>query len=77
LVPLIDNTKNSDEMSLNIKVLAYTVPAICIVMGAILLVAGVQMGSSELRTWGGNLIMGGIGLQILYLFLRYLKDYLE
>jgi len=64
-------------MSLNIKVLAYTVPAICIVMGAILLVAGVQMGSSELRTWGGNLIMGGIGLQILYLFLRYLKDYLE
>jgi hypothetical protein len=64
-------------MGIDIKVLAYTFPAICIVMGVILLITGQQMNSSELRTWGGNLIIIGAVLQALYLILRYGKQYLE
>jgi hypothetical protein len=64
-------------MAINIRVLAYTFPAICIVMGVILLIAGQQMNSPELRTWGGNLIIIGAVLQALYLILRYGRQYLE
>jgi len=62
---------------IDIKVIAYTFPAICIVMGALLLIAGQQLKSSELTTWGGNLIIIGAALQALYLLLKYGKKYLE
>jgi hypothetical protein len=45
-------------------IFAKTVPAICIVSGVALLV--VKQGG-----WGAVLILAGIGLQVLYLFLRY------
>jgi hypothetical protein len=64
-------------MSVSIRVLAYTFPAICIVMGVILLITGQEMSSPELKTWGGNLIIIGAVLQVLYLILKYGKEYLE
>ncbi|MCP8317188.1 MAG: hypothetical protein H3Z51_10080 [archaeon] len=64
-------------MAINISVLAYTFPAISIVLGFLLLIIGDQTGSIELRTWGGNLIIIGAGLQALYLLLRYGKKYTE
>jgi hypothetical protein len=64
-------------MVLDIKVLAYTFPAICIVMGALLLVGGSQWHSPEMTTWGGNLIIIGAALQAFYLFLRFGKKFLD
>ncbi len=58
-------------MPVDIKVLAYTVPAICIVMGALLLLAH---ANTDATTWGGNLIILGVALQALYLFMRYAKN---
>ena len=58
-------------MTVDIKVFAYTVPAICIVMGALLILAN---SSSDATTWGGNLILLGIGIQALYLIMRYAKN---
>lgn len=64
-------------MGLDIKVFAYTFPAICIVMGALLLFGGSQMVSSEMTTWGGNLIIIGAALQAFYLFLRFGKKFFD
>jgi hypothetical protein len=64
-------------LAIDIKVIAYTFPAICIVMGALLLIYGQYVHSSELTTWGGNLIIIGATLQAFYLFLRYGKKFFE
>jgi hypothetical protein len=58
-------------VAVDIKVFAYTVPAICIVMGALLIWAN---SNSDATTWGGNLILLGIGIQALYLIMRYAKN---
>jgi hypothetical protein len=59
-------------MKFNFKVLAKTVPAICMVCGLVLLLgsckAGLGFGAGA---FGVFLILAGIGLQVLYLFLKY------
>jgi hypothetical protein len=68
---------NGVTLPIDIKVFAYTFPAICIVMGALLLMYGQQVHGSELTSWGGNLIIIGAALQAFYLFLRFGKKFLE
>ncbi len=55
-----------------IKIIAKSVPAICIVIGVLLVLgscsAGLGFGVGVL---GVFLILAGIGLQVLYLYLKY------
>ena len=60
-------------MKFDFKVFAKSVPAICIVSGIACIVISQGNTGVSLVTLDIFLIIAGIGLQILYLYLRYLK----
>jgi len=59
-------------MNFNFEVFAKSVPAICIVSGvALIIVATVSHLGGGLVGLGVFLLISGIGLQVLYLYLKY------
>jgi hypothetical protein len=64
-------------MNMDIKIVAYGFPALCVALGAALLLTNQTLKSSELGNWGGTLIMTGAGLQALYILLRYGRRFLK
>lgn len=61
-------------MNWSVNVMAKTVPTICIVMGALLLIVGSEQKLPDLNTWGGNMILIGALLFALPIVLRYAKE---
>jgi hypothetical protein len=63
--------KGGKKIDVDVKVVAYGFPALCVTLGAALLLSNQTLKSSELGNWGGALIVIGAGLQALYLVLRH------
>jgi len=59
-------------MSVIIKVIASSVPAICIVLGFLLLVSGFSLSNDGIIRSGWALIIIGVILQVLWLISRRL-----
>jgi hypothetical protein len=60
-------------VSVDIKVFAYSVPAICIVLGFLLIVLGSLRGDSSLSSSGWTFVFLGVVLQVLWLFRRRIE----
>lgn len=57
-------------MSFVTKIIAYTVPAVCIVLGFTMLITGYSGGPPSLVMPGWIFFATGVILQILWLFMR-------
>jgi len=57
-------------MSVSIRVLAYTVPAICMVLGFILIFVGLSTANDGMTRSGWVLVIMGFILQVLWIFSR-------
>jgi len=57
-------------MSVSIKVLAYTVPAICMVLGFLLIFVGLSTGNDGMTRSGWMVVIMGFILQVLWLLTR-------
>jgi len=57
-------------MSVSIKVLAYTVPAICMVLGFLLIFVGLSTENDGMTRSGWMVVIIGFILQVLWLLTR-------
>jgi hypothetical protein len=69
--------KGKKKMDMDVKIVAYGFPALCVALGALLLLTNQTLKSSELSNWGGTLIVIGAGMQAFYMLLRYGRRSLE
>jgi len=61
-------------MPAEIRVFAYTVPAISLVLGFVLILIGTSSNNEVMTTSGWTFVIVGVVLQILWLFRRRISD---